>query len=154
MIGVVQELGASQNGKPKVKISGQWYFLGRTVAPQLGQQIDFTSSTFGDKNQLKGLQEWKPAVTAQNSARPQTQSQAPLPVVQALGIDSDELRYVSNCVGQAIAAKTIIAPSQIAAWVYAARNALKMDSELGNEEPPPGTHFGEEPPAFDDEIPF
>ena len=115
-IGIVNELGRSQNGKPKAKIDGKWYFVGR-CNPDLpvGQRIEYEGAPFTTPNgkQLLGLNSWKAAPASNGHAPPSGVS------------DDAEMRFVSNCVGSAITAGTLKEPKDIKAWALAAQKALK-----------------------------
>jgi hypothetical protein len=134
--GTVQEFGQSKAGKPKIKVSGNWYFCktdkdsGEPVfdKPGLGQVIDMVTGSFqmGD-NTFLTLESWKPSggSTPTQSATRQA-PQRPSPSAQpAAYIDEASLRFISNVVGQAIAAKTITTPGQILAWFNSAKSALE-----------------------------
>jgi hypothetical protein len=146
MLVTVQELAKSSGGKPKCKAGGVWYFLptdkdtGQGTSPAVGQQIEIRTGSFtmGDKT-FQTIEAWRPA---QSQQEPQ-QNQAPRPAIQGAAtqanyIDEASLRFISNVVGQAIAAKTISSPGQILGWFTAAKAALE-----GKPAPAP----------FDDEIP-
>jgi hypothetical protein len=133
----VQEYGQSQSGKPKVKASGNWYFLDKSVEqkPPLGPvEIKEGSFTMGDKT-FKTIEAWRPV-----GGNGQTQHHAQAPAAPPAGyIDEASMRFISNCVGSAITAGTIKEPGQILAWFQAAKAAL---------------HGGEADQPFDDRIPF
>lgn len=116
--GSVTELGQTKNGKPKLKIGGQWYFMGKALngaLPSVGQTVELRYSLFGDRGDLRGLEAWKPATTAQPTKT----------TVEAnTGLDEASLRFISNVVGSAITAKTLIEPFEILPWFTAAKLAL------------------------------
>jgi hypothetical protein len=61
--GVVEEFGESQKRKPKVKIGGQWYFLGNTRLDGVatGDKLSFEWSTFKTDDMrypIKVLEGW------------------------------------------------------------------------------------------------
>lgn len=120
--GTIQEFGSSQNGKPKVKIDGHWYFLGRVKLDgvKVGDAISFEASAFGERGNLWGLDKWGRLPSA------------PQPAQQSNGRDhalpEGERLCVSNWVGQAIAAGAIKNPEDIEKWVGAARGALRSQS--------------------------
>lgn len=139
MIGTVQELGASKNGKPKVKIDGIWYFAGRcdisTVKP--GNVLDFTFSEFGEPRngkRMRGLDNW--AFTSQASIPHAAEVQAKLgEPAPSNYIDEAELRFISNVVGSAISAGTLKEPQDVTKWAIAARGALgALKGEFQHEE--------------------
>lgn len=121
--GTVNELGLSTKGKQKIKIDGQWYFAGRCkldgVSP--GDRLSYEASAFGERGDLWGLDKWAklPPLPASNGHAKSN------PAVS----DDAEMRFISNCVGQAIAAGTIKDPSEIEKWYAAARSALHSQSE-------------------------
>lgn len=127
-IGYVQEIGQTQAGKPKVKIAGHWYFLGRiSVLPIQGQNVKVSYSTFGDRNNLRGVESWEPATSpdigavpaAASPMSPQASSSAAVPY-----IDEAQMRFISNVVGNAIAAGALKDPNQVTTWFRAAKKAL------------------------------
>lgn len=113
-IGVVQELGKSQSGNPKLKIEGQWYSAGRcdVSGVKAGDKIEFVFNEFGEPRNGKrprGLEKWRPVVDA--SGQPETGSTV---------TEADILRSVSNVVGNACAAGTIKTPEELTKWFSAA----------------------------------
>lgn len=113
-IGVVQELGKSQSGNPKLKIEGQWYSAGRcdVSGVKAGDKIEFIFNEFGEARNGKrprGLEKWRPVVDA--SGQPETGSTV---------TEADILRSVSNVVGSACAAGVVKTPEELAAWFGAA----------------------------------
>jgi hypothetical protein len=123
----VQEYGQSQSGAPKVKASGNWYFLNKDLdKPPMGQiEIKEGSFKMGDKT-FKTIEAWRPAG---GNGQTQHTGASPSPAVPPAGdyIDEASMRFISNCVGQAIAAKTITEPGQILPWFEAAKAALRGD---------------------------
>lgn len=133
----VQEYGQSKNGNPKVKASGNWYFLGRNLdKPPMGASVEIREGSFGDNNQFKTIEAWRPT-GGNGSLPPQQNAQAPA-APPAGYVDEASMRFISNCVGSAIMAKTISEPGQINGWFQAAKAALN-----GKPAPIP----------FDDDIP-
>lgn len=136
--GTVNELGVSKNGKAKIKIDGKWYFAGRCkidgVSP--GERLQFEASAFGEKGDLWGLDNWAklpPPVGIQidpGTPVPKITGNTISPVYT--GFDEAQMRFISNCVGQAIAAGTIKQPEDIEKWFAAARSALK--SQRGSDD--------------------
>lgn len=134
MFGKVQEVGTTQKGGPKIKISGVWVY----AAPQLdvsglvvGREVEYWTKTFGKDNNLLGLEAWLPF-----QAGPQTAvatSGAPLhpapsaprePIGTPSELTEAELRFVSNVVGSAIMSGAIKEPTAIASWFLMARVAV------------------------------
>jgi hypothetical protein len=134
----VQEYGQSQSGGPKVKASGKWYFLNKSLEkPPMGSvEIKEGSFTMGDKT-FPTIEAWRPAG---GNPPPQHNAQS-APAAPPAGdyIDEATMRFISNCVGQAISAGTIKEPGQILAWFSAAKAAIS-----GQKAPIP----------FDDRIPM
>jgi hypothetical protein len=141
MIGTVQEVGRTKNGKAKIKIAGSWIFAGKcpTAGIFAGQSIEYFTSQFEatDGTMLTGLESWAPAKdgavaaptqqhggmspgTGQGALAPSQAASAPTPK----GLDEAQLRFVSNCVGSAIAAGTIKNPADIGAWFHAAKGVV------------------------------
>lgn len=115
---VVQEIGKTQKGTPRAKINGEWYFLGRGIgAPPVGQSLEIKEGTFqfADGKDAKTIEAWRPAQAGSTPAPSQP---------NAAYIEEANLRFISNVVGSAIAAKTITEPGQVLAWFNAAKNAL------------------------------
>lgn len=122
MQGVVNEIGRSQRGTPKLKIDGKWYPAGRLNIDGIesGSRVEYEVGSFQGQNGpvacLNKVQIIAPASNGYGS---------PAKVNPAVSDDA-EMRFISNCVGQAIAAGTIKEPSQIPAWFSAAKAALKQ----------------------------
>lgn len=138
MIGTVQEIGQTQSGKAKVKVDGNWLFPGRTPIDGLrnGMQIEYATSSFmsRDGKPMFGLESWRP-VLQQPVPNPAPKfPQGPTPAAPSNGVahggpsDDAEMRFISNCVGQAIAAGTIKEPGDISIWFQAAQAALRPDA--------------------------
>lgn len=113
-IGIVQELGKSQSGNPKLKIDGQWYSAGRcdVSGVKSGDKIEYVFNEFGEPRNGKrprGLEKWRPVVD--ESGKPETGSTV---------TEADILRSVSNVVGQACAAGTVKSPEELGKWFYEA----------------------------------
>lgn len=133
----IQEYGQSKNGAPKVKASGVWYFLGRGLdKPPLSASIEIREGSFGDQGQHKTIEAWRPAGGNGHSQQQHAQAPAAPP---AGYVDEASMRFISNCVGSAITAKTITEPGQISSWFKAAKAALE-----GKDAPIP----------FDDRVPI
>lgn len=132
MQGVVNERGQSQRGTPKLKIDGTWYVASRLNLDgiQAGTHVEYEAGSFPgqDGKQIKCVNKIRPIAPPANGTG------------NGKGAVSDdaEMRFISNCVGQAIAAKTITDPIDIAKWVAAARGAM---------------HPQEGPPEYDPEDP-
>lgn len=136
----VQEHGQSQSGSPKVKADGKWYFLNKSLDyPPVNSNIEIKEGSFtmGNKT-FPTIEAWRPA-GGNGAQAPQHHAQAPAAPPAGDYIDEASMRFISNCVGQAIAAKTITEPGQIRQWFQAAKAALN-----GEEAAEP----------FDDRIPF
>jgi hypothetical protein len=116
--GTVQELGASQNGKPKVKIDGTWYFVQSNNGMNVGSAIEFDPDTFEISGKtFNKIKAWGPAARSSANNPPVSQ--------QAGGLPEPQLRFISNVVGSAIASGAIKAPEHIAGWFEAAKDALE-----------------------------
>lgn len=151
MQGQVQEFSQSKSGKPKIKVSGKWYFCktdrdtGEAVfdKPALNQMIEMTTGSFQmGENTFATLESWRPAgaVTQISTSQPQRAAQ---PAPSANYIDEASLRFISNVVGQALAAGTIKTPGEISAWFSAAKAAL--------EGKPAAEPFSDRMPGADDD---
>lgn len=115
----VQEYGKSSGGKPKVKASGKWFFLGKDIEqPPLGASVEIKEGSFraGDAT-FATIEAWRPAGGGQ--------AQHPPAAPPAGYVDEASMRFISNCVGSAISAQAIKEPGQIAAWFQAAKAALE-----------------------------
>jgi hypothetical protein len=154
MIGTVQEIGQSKGGKPKAKIAGKWYFLptdrdtGHGDSPAVNQSIEFEEGIpFGDNGQFLTISKWRPAGQQARPQPAQQQRPAPQAAKPAEYIDEASLRFISNVVGSAIAAKTITTPGQVSAWFNAAKAALEgKGAEIPfSDDVPPMTDDNYEP---------
>jgi len=135
MQGVVNERGASKKGTPKLKIDGTWYVASRLNLDGIepGSRVEFDPGSFTgqDGNAIKCVNRIKPIAAPTNGYGA---SQAKVnPAVS----DDAEMRFISNCVGQAIAAGTIKEPHEIAKWFASAKAALKAPTADDFDEPPP-----------------
>lgn len=121
----VQEYGKSAGGKPKVKVSGKWFFLARDIdQPPMGAAVEIKEGSFraGDST-YPTIEAWRPAGGNVSSSQ---QQNASAPAVPPAGyVDEASMRFISNCVGSAITAKTITEPGQIRQWFQAAKAAIK-----------------------------
>jgi hypothetical protein len=137
----VQEYSKTQNGNPKVKASGKWYFLNKSLDhPPMGE-VEIKEGSFQMGNPPKSfptIEAWRP-VGANGASAPQHNAQAPAAAPAGDYIDEASMRFISNCVGSAITSGTIKEPGQILPWFQAAHAALK-----GRPADRP----------FDDSIPF
>jgi hypothetical protein len=140
MIVTVQELGQSKGGKPKCKANNVWYFLptdrdtGHGDSPAVGQVIEVRTGYFmmGD-TRFETIEAWRPVQAqpqqAPHAAQAQQVSTPVAPAQQAKPADITQAfigqGFISNVVGQAIAAKTITEPGQILSWFNAAKLALE-----------------------------
>jgi hypothetical protein len=118
----IQEYGASQSGLPKTKASGKWYFLGKSLGqPPMGQQVEIKEGSFAMGNKtFPTIEAWRRPAGGNAS----TQIDAPAPSAPPAGyVDEATMRFISNCVGSAIMAKTITEPGQILSWYQAAKSA-------------------------------
>lgn len=140
----VQELGKSKNGAPKVKASGVWYFLNKKLAdPPAGSSIEIQEGSFGDSNQFKTIEAWRPAGGNGGQSGSQ-QRNASAPAAPPAGyVDEASMRYISNCVGSAISAGHCKEPGQIRSWFTAAKASLE-----GKDAPIP---FDDRVPGGDDD---
>ncbi len=169
-IGVVQEKGHSQKGARKLKINGQWHFVGRTNCDGIerGMTVEYTAAPFGDGNKLSGLNNIRP-VSQQviDSAKLEyNYKQAALgrPQIGSTITDGDVLRSVSNVVGSACAAGTITSHEEVHVWIVAAYTAFtQMGKDVRPAQIPGGSGVSqgsapredEEPPPYDDsEVPW
>lgn len=129
MQGTVNEIGRTQKGTPKLKIDGKWYLASRVNLDgiETGSQVEFEpgkipNTTIDCVNFLKLV---APARNGYGSP------EKPNPALS----DDAELRFISNCVGQAIAAGTIKEPHQIAPWFAAAKAALRQPTADNLDDP-------------------
>lgn len=163
MFGVLQEFGRSKAGNPKLKIDGRWYPAGRNNLDGLveGGRVEYEEGSFPGSD-------GKP-VACINKIRPAPVANGPGPVSGAVGaivsrqsavipvsapVDEASLRFISNVVGSAIAAKTLDSPTDIRAWTLAAREALQALSEPPKAAAPVDPEFNDDmPEAFYKELP-
>ena len=126
MIGIVDSVELSKTGKSwRVKMGGKYYgsSADSNIDQAKGKAIDFTFKSdpkFGD-----WIESWAYAQSAPQAAAQTAQRAVNASVAPSTGVTEPELRFISNVVGQAIAAKTIIDPFDIAVWVKAAAAAVK-----------------------------
>lgn len=131
----VQELGQSKSGKPKVKAGGNWYFMGGSRdtgpinPPVVGQTIEARTGSFMiDGKGFLTIEAWRLSQASPAPQQPATRP-APMPHAPPSGyIDEASLRFISNVVGNAIAAGTVKDPGQVNSWFQAAKNALEGKS--------------------------
>lgn len=138
-IGTVTARGTSPKGKPTIHVDGQLYYAGGTPLAGLtvGDKIEFDCSSFGERGDLWGINKgWKLLEGAHKYPPPQQPStpaashERPSAAVEhAKAMSEAELRFISNCVGSAITAKTLTDPELISKWVAAAKNALREQNE-------------------------
>jgi len=158
--GVVEEFGFSNNHKPKVKISGQWYYLGNTRLDGVaaGDTLSFEWVSFkaeGMRSAIRSLQSWghvarsappkapsappstpPPSIPPSPGPVPSSAAQTPSPISlegQPL-YNEGELRLISNFM--AAVAPKIEKPAQVSEWFRAIGCAVR------------GVEF------FEEEIPF
>jgi hypothetical protein len=137
MQGTVTKLGVSKNLKPILYIDGKLYFAGKCDISELavGDLISFEGHAFSEDGKLWGLDKWgklpKPTQFAGNGTQggPGTR-----PTTPSGSLDEPVLRFISNCVGNAISAGMCTAPDQIEKWVSAARNAITAQTKGDNDE--------------------
>lgn len=119
MKGAVKEVTKSKSGKAwRVQIGEQWYGAGfdSNIENAKGKTIDFE---YEDGKFGLWVKSWSYANgSAQASVATDNGGNHE-------GLTEAEMRFVSNCVGQAILAKTITDPLQIAQWAKGARQVLK-----------------------------
>ena len=123
MIGIVDSVELSKSKKSwRVKIGGKFYGAGLDshLDGAKGKAIDFVykGTDFGDWIESWGYSQGAPAAIAQTVAAVTAASNAGR-------VTEPELRFISNVVGNAIAAKTIVDPMQIGTWAKAAAAAVK-----------------------------
>jgi hypothetical protein len=131
--GIVEELGQSQSGKPKVKVSGRWYSVKGTNGMAVGSAIEFEASEFQFKGKtFYGIDKWGPA-----SGRVASPASPPAsaPVSDAHPRSLGTSPFISNVVGQAIAAGLIKDPMDILAWYEAALAAVEGAPKQTTEVP-------------------
>ena len=129
-IGKVENVSPTKSGKAfRVRVAGNYYnaFLDSGIDKVVGQTIDFQVTP--DKGYGLGIGQWGPtqaAPTVPPVIHNIPASQAPNRPTGALErLTEPELRFVSNCVGQAITAKSIISPDEIGVWTKAAAAAVR-----------------------------
>ena len=133
MQGTVTKFSQTKNGKPTIYIDDKMYFVGRCDVSGLnvGDRIDFDGHAFSDDGKLWGLDKWGKLPKENGEMRvpggmaPHPSHPYPMP---AGSLDEPTLRFISNCVGSAISAKTLTEPEDIEKWVSAARNAIRGQS--------------------------
>jgi hypothetical protein len=127
----VTKLGQSQKGRTIVYFDNRHgyadgFLLGDNcgMPPLVGQVIEpDTSSSEWPKGSGKHTW-WLNGYKAMGAVDLPGKPEAVNPVIPRASIDESHLRFISNVVGQAISAKTITQPSEIASWAKAAQDAL------------------------------
>ncbi len=152
MQGVVQAKEFTKKGAPKFKINNIWYYAGNTKVDGLdvGHEIEFESSTFGDNNNLHGFNWWKPVTRQQSQGYPasQTQGTSSNSMPASTITDYNILQSVSNIVGRIGQAGAIKTPEEMDKWITACWHGLKRAQSLK------AAPIEEQEPEFDDKIPF
>lgn len=121
----IDSVGTAKTGKSlRIKAGGEWYGAKLNSGIKAGTTID---AEIEDGQYGKWIVAYKQVNGAQAA---QSTGASPSPAAPPNGGDHQglteaEMRFVSNCVGQAILAKTIDIPDQISRWAKAARMALK-----------------------------
>lgn len=120
----VESVGPSKSGKAlRVKAGGKWYGAKKDSGIQAGQTIEaeVSDGEFG-----LWIDKWKPA---NGSAAPQGGALTESPASRNGGNPAVAApwwaNFMSNVVGQAIAAKAIDDPHQIKIWALAAKEAAQ-----------------------------
>lgn len=153
MQGVVQAKEFSKKGAPKFKINNIWYYAGKTKVDGLdvGHEIEFESSTFGDSNNLHGFNWWKPVTRGQSQGYPSSGNQGGQPAANpqptSTITDYNILQSVSNIVGRIGQAGVIKTPEEMDKWITACWQGLKRAPTLKAAPI-------EQEPEFNDKIPF
>jgi hypothetical protein len=142
--GIVNEVGVTQKGSPKLKVNGEWYYAGKcdVSSVKVGDSISMEVKSFGEAGNLWGIQKWAKLPTA---------PQAFLAKPSAVSGDAEQ-RFISNCVGQAITAGLIKTPAQITAWVLGAKRALTAEPSRDQRDDYPDDPDEEE--EFDSNVPL
>jgi hypothetical protein len=132
MIGIVNEIGTTQAGKPKVKIGEVWFYPGRCPIDGMvvGKTIEYFCSPFKTSSgkELMGLESWTPTI-------PQAPLPNDAPGAANAPLNEAELRFVSNVVGSAVAGGSCKTPSEVRSWFLSAKAALRPPDEFDDEVP-------------------
>jgi hypothetical protein len=147
--GVVEEFGESNNGKAKIKVGGQWFYLGGTKMDGVasGDEINFEWKLFkptGMKYGIKTIDSWgmvkraearssaghRPPPQAPAPSSPQPQHPAPQ---ERSSLEPEQWRLISNFMA-AISSK-IDKPAHVAEWYRAIHSAV-CGAEFFEEEIP------------------
>lgn len=138
--GQVQAKEFTKNGKPKIKIGGNWYFASRCDISTLnpGQSVEFEWSEFGEPNERtgrkpRGLNNWALLNAQQNESQAANVNGHAVPI---RALDDADRPFISNIVAHAIAAGLIKEPEQLEKWATAAQGAMRA---LKGERPTPRT---------------
>lgn len=135
MIGKVESISKSKSGKAwRVLIEGKFYGANfdSKLDTMLGKVIDFQ---WDDGKFGPWIGNWGPA---QNPSLAAAMGPGQAPTIASMGgtqprpantstgaLTEPELRFVSNVIGSAIAAKTIVSPLEISVWAKAAAATVK-----------------------------
>lgn len=163
----VTKIGRSQKGKPIVYFDNKhgqtdgYLVSDKCQVPPDQSTIEAKTSSWDYQGKaFWGLNDWKFGNIDDISRNPSKPFVAMGAKTWDVGA-SDLCKFVSNVVGQAIAAKTLTEPSQVMAWARAAHsaaNALVDGSiQVRYEGPDPSTHADdpgreEGDPGFDDSV--
>lgn len=147
--GQVQAKEFTKNGKPKLKIGGNWYFAGRCDVSNLnpGQTIEFEWAEFGEPNERtgrkpRGLNNWG---LINGSHGPTAGGPVPTNVLpHPSSLDDADRPFISNIVAHAIQAGLIKEPEQLDKWALAAQGAMRA---LKGERPAPRAPASHAPPS-------
>lgn len=125
--GQVQAKEFTKNGKPKLKIGGQWYFATRIDVSKIeqGQSIEFDWAEFGDPNERTGKRPRGINNFAPLPAGTPVSNGANGHAHPASNLDDQDRPAISNWVAHAIQAGLIKSPTDIRAWALASQEALQ-----------------------------
>jgi len=138
MFGTVQGREFSKKGSLKLKIEGKWMFAGRCNVDGIdtGTYVEYDTKTFGEKNNLIGIERIRVVPRPQQNASSNGNGHAPTGGVELSPLDDSGMRFVSNLVGIAILAKTIVDPAEVEKWTMAALGSLRaLSGRESNREP-------------------
>jgi hypothetical protein len=116
MEGTVQKRGVSKKGSPMLTIDGKLYFAGKCDVSTLrvGDRISFDGHAFSEDGKLWSIDSYT-LIEAERKYAPSA-GNASIPLPETPEISEPHLRFISNCVGSALLAKTVTTPEEIDTW--------------------------------------
>jgi hypothetical protein len=139
--GRVEEIGQTQKGSRKLKIGGEWYFEGRTNTSDVlvGDMLQVEYNTFGEHNNLRGIQGWnkvggiadKSAPVPRFAPKEGAPAPTPQPTASVVLLEGERI-YCCALVQAAIGAGKVQDPSELTKWAQGAYESLQAIKALAS----------------------